>query len=189
MTSVNTAFVSALWTEVFLIKRIAIGAALFPLITIIHESGHAIAYHLLIKNGQHKIKLDGYGYLGGTCIWKRNRLSKLGSLLGHSKVYGVIAAAGPVVEMAASLALLRFFPGNGVSLVNLANNAICAVSALNKQAYHTERLKDLKIGDDHVQVKIYNGKLASRILTIICVASALFAAYLSFVECIAEAKG
>lgn len=104
---------------------------------------------MLHKNANPKITLTHYGYSGGNCSYDSlEYLSKVGEWLGKSNVNAIRIAAGPVVQMAASLALLQFYPGNGISAVSLLLNADYAISALSKKAFSTEKIEDLDESHD-----------------------------------------
>lgn len=164
--------------ELSMLGQFAIGLVALPLTTIIHESGHAIANHLLFTNAKPKIKLNNYGYGGGSCSSDRSSLSKTGEWLGKSNAEAITDAAGPIVEMAASLALLRFCPGNGVSSISLMFNAFYAISALSEKHFFTRKVADLNhVGHDFVGVKINKGGLAANTLIISSVALGIFAFY------------
>jgi hypothetical protein len=157
-------------------SQAAIGLAALPLINIIHESGHVIANHLLFTNSKPKIKLINYGYGGGLCTSDLTLLSKTGKWLGNSNARAISDAAGPIVQMAASLALLRFFPGNGISWISLIANAFYAISALSEKAFYTNKEEDFN-RHDFVGVKINRGGLAANTLIISSVAAGIFATH------------
>lgn len=161
--------------EFSFIGQCTIGFAALPLITIIHESGHAIAAHLLFKNAKPKIKLESYGYRGGSCSSNEKFLSKTGEWLGNSNAKAICGAAGPIVQMAASLALLQFYPGNGISAISLISNAHYALSAISEKAFLTRKVEDLNHGHDFVNVKIDKGGLAANTLIISSVVLGIFA--------------
>lgn len=148
------------------------GLAMSPFQVIIHESGHAIAAHILLKNANTKIELKNYGYSGGMCYF----YGEEGEWLGKSNAIAVIAAAGPVVDMVTSLALLRLFPGNIYSCRTLLKTALYALSALSEKAFYTNKEEDYN-PHDFVRVKINIGGLAANTLIISCVAAAIFGCY------------
>jgi hypothetical protein len=164
----------------------AIGVAALPLRTIIHESGHAIAAHLLLKNAKPKIKLVGYGYGGGSCSCNHKSLSKVGEWLGTSNASAIVTAAGPVIEMIASLALSRFFPGNGISCVGSMMNSISAIVPLFEKAFYTGKMED-HIRNDYVKIYIKKGGLAAGTLIITSVVLATFELYSLLRQSVANA--
>ena len=166
--------------------RFAIGLAMIPLQTIIHESGHAIASHLLFTNSKPKIKLIDYGYGGGSCRFDPTVLSKTGRWLGSSNALAICSAAGPVVQMATALALLRFFPGNGYSAVALAANSSYAISALFQKSFYTNG----KEADTHdfIDVKINKGKIVAGTLIITSIALGIFGIYSLMTQVIANMR-
>ena len=168
-----------------LLGKCAIGFAMMPLQVIIHESGHAIADYLLFTNSNPKIELINYGYRGGSFSSSTTILSKTGQWLERSNALAIHAAAGPVIDMVTSLALLRFFPGNGYSAVVLTANSNYAISTLFEKAFYTNEKEDN--GHDFIGVKINKGKTVAGALMITSIALGIFGIYSLVAQAIANA--
>lgn len=156
-----------------LIVQVPIGLATLPLQTLIHESGHAFAARILYKNANPKITLNSYGFKGGSCSSNKYNLSKFGKWLGTNNSEAISYAAGPIVDMVTSIALLRFFPGNGYSYIKLLNNVAYAISALSEQAFHTNEVASFD-GHDFVGVKIFSGGSVAGALIITSIALGIY---------------
>jgi hypothetical protein len=166
--------------ECYPLCKYYVGVAAVPLIVTVHEAAHAVAAQLLYQNANPVITLRNYGYEGGSCSYTSTSLSKFGEWLGEPNAESVVFAAGPVVQMVASLALLRFFPGNFISFVALMRNATYALSALDEKAFYTGSYKDLKSGHDFVNIRVLKGDLAAGALMISSIACGAYTFYSTF---------
>lgn len=162
--------------KVYVIGQAAIGYAALPLINIIHESGHAIVAHLLYRNAKPKIELTNYGYGNASCSFTSISLSKVGEWVGASNARALVSAAGPVIQMTTSLALLKFFPGNGISFISLVGNGCYAFSALSQKDFYTKQNENNN-EHDFINVKIFKGRLAAETLIVTSVALGIFGTY------------
>lgn len=154
--------------EAIVVMKYAAIMTLFPAITIIHEAGHGIAAHLMYQNARPRIVLGKLG-LEASCFYNQQELSNTGKWLGKHNAKAIIAAAGPITQIVASLALLYFFPGNIVTLFSLLQNAVYSISAL----YKTDQ------GNDFIAIKYAKGNFAAGALTATSVALAILSSYSS----------
>jgi hypothetical protein len=146
--------------------------------TLIHESGHAIAAYLLYKNANPRITLNGYGFKGGRCIGDVRLHSKMGKWVGKRNASALTAAAGPVTVMITALALHYFYPGNGISSVTLHDNTIYALSTFKEKAFFRRTPYNSPIGHDFVRIKIAKGIRIATLFIIINLAVEIFSIYL-----------
>jgi hypothetical protein len=160
--------------------EIAVGLALTPLSTIIHEYGHALAAYLLYNDAKPRITLDNYGYKGGVCIYYNSTLSKLGKRVGSDNTQALIAFAGPATTMITAIALLRLIPGNGYIHTQVFSNTTYALSTLVQDAFWTEKITAFEPRHDFLDIKILKGTFAASTLIIISVALGIFSMYSIF---------
>lgn len=122
-----------------------------PFSTFIHEKGHEIAMQILFKNSNPEIVLHARG--GGHCAWgfpnktgiqslwglldrpESAQLSLIGESLGRTNSFSLVSAAGPIVQIAAIVAV--FFKYKNPELVPLMLSTaihitLYAISALGQ---------------------------------------------------------
>lgn len=154
--------------EAITVTKYAAIATLFPAITIIHEASHGLAAHLLYQNAKPRIVIGKFG-LEASCFYNQQELSNTGKWLGKHNAKAIIAAAGPIAQVVASIALLYFFPGNIVSLFSLLQNALYSISALEKT----------DLTNDFIAIKYAKGNFAAGALIVTSVALGIFSSYSS----------
>lgn len=156
--------------------RMLTGMAFAPLVIIIHELGHALAVRLLHKNNPIEIKLSMGGYGGGKVLFNKDcELSELGKLVGKNNSEAIIYAAGPVVQMVASFALMQFFPKNGISLFGLTANGEYAARTLFDKAYYKGKEDEKTAIGDFSKIKILKGGLFAETLIITSIGAGVWA--------------
>lgn len=108
---------------------------------VVHEMGHSLAAHLLIKNPQTKISLNPLPLQGGQTSYRLGELTGIGKLFGKSYSKLFIAAAGPALSIitavgtiGASIAVRNSKPELSrylciTAIVSVAQHAFYAISA------------------------------------------------------------
>lgn len=111
---------------------------------VMHEGGHALAAHVLIKHPRTRISIEPFE--GGITTYRLGPLTKIGEYFGRAKTQLIISAAGPALSIvsatagiAASLALKKSHPEisrylNVVAADSIAKQVFYALSALWKSA-------------------------------------------------------
>lgn len=118
----------------------AVGLDMHTRDVVLHESGHALAANLLIKNPKTKISVQPLN--GGQTTWRLGSLTKLGEFFGRTNAKLIVAAAGPALSVCTSIASICASIGLRKSqpelsrylriaaIVSIAQHAFYALSAL-----------------------------------------------------------
>jgi len=102
---------------------------------LVHESGHALAAHVLYKNARPKIEV--FPFQGGVTKYFVTPLSKVGRFFGEKKVHLIVAGAGPAAAVIASSIDIGIAQGCRQSNPRLSRylNVMAGMNLLNHLAY------------------------------------------------------
>lgn len=86
----------------------------------LHECGHALAASLLYRNANPEIR---FSFFNGYCRYDNSKLSELGKHIGPANASALVAAAGPMIDMIALLAITKLSHSNKTVARLLATKA------------------------------------------------------------------
>lgn len=118
-----------------------------PVVTIVHELGHAIALKILFKDVRPKITLRNWGFDGGsTTSAPLTDLTFLGKFLGVEGSLALEKAAGPIIETITCLGLGALTGHYNLVLMPFLINAVYSLDPDKSSDCQAIRDKYPKIG-------------------------------------------